>query len=305
VPFNRLYDPERMPAPVLGDLAVDHADEQIPWMNHLIWADEVDPLRARCCRARYYGELTYIDWCLGRILDAVDARPDAADTLVCFFSDHGDLLGDHHGWQKECFFEASVRVPFLVSWPARIAPGGARRDDLVGLEDLFAIATGASRKVEPHGGFDVLGLIAGTAAPRERYVSYHELPGTRHFKVMVRRGPWKYIFLANGGRALLFDVARDPDELENRVDREADVAAEMRRLAVEACRHPGAADALEGDRLRAFEFRARPRTRIVQMDATAGARGFPDHPREAIEAWEAVRAGRRGAASNAGATPPS
>jgi len=29
-------------------------------------------------------------------LDAVEARPDAANTLICFFADHGDHLGDHH-----------------------------------------------------------------------------------------------------------------------------------------------------------------------------------------------------------------
>ena len=34
VPFNRMYDPDRMPNPVRGDLAVDHMDEQIPWMNY-------------------------------------------------------------------------------------------------------------------------------------------------------------------------------------------------------------------------------------------------------------------------------
>ena len=117
VPFNRMYDPDRMPDPITGDLEIDHLDQTIPRMNDIIWAESINRPHARILKARYYGEISYIDACLGTILDAVDARPDADDTLICFFSDHGDHLGDHHAWQKESFFDASARIPFLVSWP--------------------------------------------------------------------------------------------------------------------------------------------------------------------------------------------
>ena len=89
---------------------MDHADEQIPWMNYLIWADDINDMQARALKARYYGEISFIDQCLGRILDSVESRTDAENTLICFFSDHGDHLGDHHAWQKERFFEASCHV---------------------------------------------------------------------------------------------------------------------------------------------------------------------------------------------------
>ena len=117
VPFNRMYDPDRMPDPITGDLEIDHLDQTIPRMNDIIWAESISQAHARILKARYYGEISYIDACLGTILDAVEARPDADDTLICFFSDHGDHLGDHHAWQKESFFDASARIPFLVSWP--------------------------------------------------------------------------------------------------------------------------------------------------------------------------------------------
>ena len=74
LPFNRIYDPDRMPDPVVGDIETDHMDEQIPWMNRIIWASEINDAHARVLKARYYGEITYIDACLGRILDAVEAR---------------------------------------------------------------------------------------------------------------------------------------------------------------------------------------------------------------------------------------
>ena len=47
-----MYDPDRMPDPVRGAVADDHLDEQIPWMNYAIWADDIGPARARALKAR-------------------------------------------------------------------------------------------------------------------------------------------------------------------------------------------------------------------------------------------------------------
>ena len=127
IPFNRMYHPDRMPNPILGSIEQDHMDEEIPYMRHAIWADAINEPLARIVKARYYGEISYIDHAIGKILDAVDANPNSKNTLLCFFSDHGDLLGDHHGWQKQNFFEASCRIPFLLSWPAQLPAGAVRR----------------------------------------------------------------------------------------------------------------------------------------------------------------------------------
>ena len=177
IPYNRLYDPDRMPAPICGNCSEDHADEQIPWMNHAIWAEDVGPMQARAFKARYYGEITYIDACIGRILDAVEARSDAANTLICFFSDHGEHLGDHHAWQKESFFDASCRVPMLVSWPAKL-PADTRRQELVSLTDLFATATAAAGALDARDGIDLVALVQGAAAGRQHFVGIYGTPGT-------------------------------------------------------------------------------------------------------------------------------
>ncbi len=285
VPFNRMYDPDRMSNPVRGDLAVDHMDEQIPWMNHVIWAEDIHDPHARVLKARYYGEISYIDDCLGRILDAVEARgdADAERTVICFFSDHGDHLGDHHAWQKESFFEASCHVPFLLSWPERL-PAHSRSHDLVSLTDLFGICTGAGGALETREGIDVLGLLAGTARPREFLVGMYGEPGTPLFKIMIRQGAWKFIFLANGGREQLFNVAQDPAELQDLTACEAPVGRRLRELAVRACSVPGAtASLLDGD-LRGFPFLERPRRRIYQFDRSRGVAGFPERPEDVLRA---------------------
>jgi arylsulfatase len=285
IPFNRMYNPDRMPELVLGSVEEDHLDEEIPYMRYAVWADAINPTLAKIVKARYYGEITYLDHCLGRILDAVEARPNSDNVLICFFSDHGDLLGDHHGWQKQNFFEAACRVPFLLNWPVTL-PAGAVRTELVSLADLFGIATGAAGACEPREGVDVLKMLRGDRAPREHLVGMVEIPGSHDFKVMVMTNRWKYIFMANGGREQLFNRRDDPNELSNCVSSSSRIRNELYALAVKACRVPGATDALDGDELRLFPFRKRAPKRIYQFDRSHGVVGFPDKPEDALEGFD-------------------
>ena len=277
IPFNRMYNPDRMPNPVRGDVSIDHMDEQIPWMNYAVWAEDVNDSLARVLRARYYGEISYIDRCIGRILDAVEAREDADNTLICFYSDHGDHLGDHHAWQKESYFDAACRVPFLVSWPDRIEADTVSQN-LVCLTDLFGIATTAAGAPELRDGADALNALWGNAKPRQRVVGMYGTPGTPRFKVMVREGDWKYVYFANGDGEQLFNLAEDPHELRQRIDDIPDVANALRAAAVKAVDLPNANRALDAGRLKAFPYTPRPLKRIVQFDRSRGVTGFPESP---------------------------
>jgi arylsulfatase len=282
IPFNRMYNPDRMPDPILGDPEEDYQDEEIPHMRYAVWADAVNTPLARMVKARYYGEITYLDFCLGRILDAVEARGNSFNTLICFFSDHGDLLGDHHGWQKQNFFEASCRIPFLLSWPAML-PTGIVRHELIALADLFGIATGAGGACELREGIDVLAMLRGQSTPRRYLAGMTELPGSQDFKIMVVTNEWKYIFMANGGREQLFNLKRDPAEQSNCVASASEVRNNLYAVAVETCRVPGAIDAVDGSNLRSFPFRERPRARICQFDQSRGVQGFPNKPKDALK----------------------
>jgi len=285
IPFNRMYNPERMPELVLGNIEEDHLDEEIPYMRHAVWADAINPALAKIVKARYYAEITYLDHCLGRILDAIDARPNSDNVLICFFSDHGDLLGDHHGWQKQNFFEAACRFPLLLSWPATL-PAGTVQTELISLADLFGIATEAAGACELREGMDVLKMLRGQCEQRKYLIGMVEVPGSQDFKVMVVTNEWKYIFMANGGREQLFNLKRDPNELSNCVRSSLGIRGDLYALAGKACRTPGAMDALDGDKLRVFPFRKRTPTRICQFDRSHGVLGFPDRPEDALEGFD-------------------
>jgi choline-sulfatase len=92
--------------------------------------------------------------------------------------------------------------------------------------------------------------------------------------------------MANGGREQLFGLTGDPAELSNCVASASGIRDDLYVLAVEACRVPGAMDAVDGDKLRSFPFRERARTRICQFDRSHGVRGFPDKPEDALRDFD-------------------
>lgn len=265
VPYNRMYNPDIISNPVKGDLETDQMDEQIRFMNYAIWADEINDFGARSVKARYYGEISYIDHCLGRILDAVDRRPDKEETVILFCSDHGDHLGDHHAWQKESYFEQSCHIPLFLSWPERL-PAGEINRDLVCHADLFGLLTAAAGQQEERDGADLWGQLFENARPRQELFAVYGRPGTPLFKCMVRKGAYKYIYFSNGGKEQLFQLDHDSQELENLAKKEPDRCAELRAIAAAYCQRDGLRAALdEGGELLAHPETARPLVRIHQF----------------------------------------
>lgn len=261
IPFNRMYDPDGMYNPVRGNAYTDSMDEQIKWMNYLIYADEINDAWARNWKTRYYGEISYIDDCIGKILDKVESRADADDTLICFFSDHGEMAGDHGGWQKEIFFEESVHIPFLVSYPAKWRTSEIRRE-LVSLTDLFGIATAVAGNADFRDGINLM-----ENESRECVFSVYGRPESNQFKMMVRRGDWKYIYMANGGRKQLFDLKNDPHELVNLAEKKDKICKELHHILVEKCKQePGLKSVIKDDDIYVIPFTPRKLERLHQFD---------------------------------------
>src|SRR5262249_38694675 len=135
-------------------------------------------------------------------------------------------------------------------------------------------------------GMNILKMLRGDWAQRECLVGMIEVPGSQDFKVMVVTDEWKYIFMANGGREQIFNRARDTHEVLDFVSSSSVIRDELNALVVKACRVPGATDALDGDKLRAFPFRKRKATRIYQFDRSRGVLGFPEKPEDALKGFD-------------------
>ena len=82
------------------------------------------------------GDVQSVDDNVGRLLDFLDANGLAKNTIVIYTSDQGFFLGDHGMYDKRFMYEESLRMPFLVRWPAAIKPG--TRSDAIALNVDFA-----------------------------------------------------------------------------------------------------------------------------------------------------------------------
>jgi arylsulfatase A-like enzyme len=75
-----------------------------------------------------------IDDNVGRLLDYLEQERIAEDTLVVYTSDQGFFLGDHGWFDKRFMYEESLRMPFVIRYPARIKPGTVNQDMILNLD---------------------------------------------------------------------------------------------------------------------------------------------------------------------------
>jgi N-sulfoglucosamine sulfohydrolase len=92
----------------------------------------VDTPQTREDRAKYYSDVTLMDSILGDVINAVDKRGMRENTLLVFTSDQGA----NWPFAKWCVYDEGLRVPFIVRWPGKTAPGTVS-DAMVCLTDLL------------------------------------------------------------------------------------------------------------------------------------------------------------------------
>lgn len=163
-------------------------------------------------RRGYLACVTFVDRQLGRLIEALKKSGSYNETNVIYTSDHGEMLGKFGMWWKCALYEDASRIPCIASGPDFAS--GVRVTTPVDLHDvqatLFA-STGAERPSDWVG--QPLPSIRVSDDQRVVFSEYHG-HGVRHSAFMVRKGKWKYIHHIDAPHQL-FDLGRDPDELQN------------------------------------------------------------------------------------------
>ena len=98
---------------------------------------DIELREPRRATAAYYGMVETVDRQYARVLCKLEELVVRDEFIVVFLSDHGEMLGQKGLWEKQQFFEASVRVPFSISAPSRRSPTGSTLTENVSLVDLF------------------------------------------------------------------------------------------------------------------------------------------------------------------------
>ncbi len=264
-PYASMFDPDGITMPPWRDDEFADKPERQQVFHELFGFADLPDRRFREVRAMYYGMIRQVDDYLGRVLDVLEARGLAENTIVVFTSDHGDYAGEHRLLGKSnAFYDCLTRVPLILSWPGHL-PAGEQRDELVSLADVMPTMLGLL-------GIEVPAAVQGQAmpgtlphAPEARRAVFCEYgaggpsvtlehvralpPEARsgagwpllrereahgHGK-MVRTHRWKYVHDVTGEVDELYDLEADPWELQNlaTLPDHAAVVAEMQRILVD------------------------------------------------------------------------
>ena len=177
--------------------------------------------------AGYYAHCTALDECFGELMKALGDSGSAADTIVIFTSDHGDMLGSHGATKKQRPWDESILVPMLLRYPALFGDEGRIVRNPIAAADLMPTMLGLSGLEVPASveGKDFAPFLRGGTSPPEtaalielpacfHQFAYHNggrdwrgLRTERHTYVSDRSGPW-----------MLFDNEQDPFQTKNVVD---------------------------------------------------------------------------------------
>lgn len=230
---NRLrsrYDSEDL------DLAATH-DEPIADQHSFIQQirrrfrndTPLDETVERRALASYYALITFVDELVGQVYEAVDASGQVDDTVFCYTSDHGEMAGHHGHWQKHCLYDPATRVPLVLSGPGVPRTSVEMNSSLVDLAPTWVDVAGQDPADELPGE-SLLRLAQSAAAntgetrssPRDdagrSVLSEYHAMGSTAGAYMLARGDYKYVHYVDHDPQL-FDIAADPNETTDLIDR--------------------------------------------------------------------------------------
>ena len=255
-PHFPLIVPERFWKPYEGkvpmpELPPGHVESQPLNYHHLrrgFGVVETDPNTVRLGRELYYGLTQWLDVEIGKVLAALERNGLAERTIVIYTTDHGENLGEHHLWWKNCMYEHAARVPLVVTWPERWKGGGRRTGACAHVDVVRTIAELAGAHVpDDWNGDSLCHWIDDPAAPwKDLAVSEYYAHNIASGYAMLRQGRHKYVYhtppdAGYPAERELYDLAADPKEFTNlagRPDQKDRLEAMHATLVKELGRHP-------------------------------------------------------------------
>ena len=269
-PWHKLYRSTLMPLPKVppdNEALLTYINRV---QNRYKYRDQgVDRNLVRTIKAYYYACISFVDYQVGRILDALERTGQLDNTLIMFTSDHGEHLGDYNCFGKRSFHDTAARVPMILRGPGGFA-GGQVCDEPVSLVDVaptFLNAAGAEIADHELDGLDLADTLAGTSARRIVFGQLaHENRSAAGFEstpetvaagssYMAVSNRWKYFYSAPDDREFLFDRRSDPGETRNQAgvtQFRSDACKAMRSALIELLKACHTTAGVDGDNWKTF-----------------------------------------------------
>lgn len=226
--FNAPHDPRQSPRSYVEMYPVEEVSlppaysEEYPYMN----INGCDPsLRDEALapfprteyavkkhRQEYYAIISHMDHHLGRILDALEESGEAENTWIIFTSDHGLSVGNHGLIGKQSMYDHSIRVPFVVSGPG-IKQGEVIDRDIYLQDAMPTCLELAGAEIPEFVQFHSLMPFIQDSREQSYYPSVYG--SYINLQRMVRKDGYKLILYPSGPVMRLYDLRKDPYELND------------------------------------------------------------------------------------------
>ncbi len=205
--YARLYEDLPVPDPVRGDW-YENAPPMFGKRRAQKKLDRLTPEMLDAARRRYYGQISHIDYQLGRLFGELMTHGLYHDTAILFTADHGEHLGDHGQFAKTTFLEASARVPLVMRWPSWLQEPTcpAVHEGAVLTADIAPTVLSLAG-LAPNQDTDGTVLPPFAEAETGRVVC-----GECDATAFATDGRMKYIYYVEGGCEQLFDTVDDPQD---------------------------------------------------------------------------------------------
>jgi arylsulfatase A-like enzyme len=188
-----------------------------------------------------------VDDNVGRLLDWLDTHDLARNTVVVYTADNGFFLGEHGLYDTRFIYEESLRIPFVVRWPATIRAGSVQDAMTINTDfaPTFLDVAGLPVPAEMQGR-SLLPIWRGERPADWRtsmYYRYYHDPGHHNTRAHlgIRTATHKLVHYWKKDAWELFDLTKDPNELRNVYD-DTDQQETVKKLKAELARLKSAVD---------------------------------------------------------------
>lgn len=234
-PYNSMYSADEVPKPVRKEGELKN-NRFLKTANSKRFSDYTK--RTLKERTQHYGEMSFIDDMVGRVIAEIDRLGIRENTLIVFVSDHGDMLGDHWLWWKGAYhWKGCTNVPLFFNWPGnlekgKIVDGMVQQTDVMptilemaGISNPPGIQGKSMKNVLTTGETDTGYEFAYTEqiSTGEYHPEYFDGSGKKREKLRnanasntytIRSKDWRLSY-HTGGKSELYDLKNDPDEFTN------------------------------------------------------------------------------------------